>query len=223
MRMFTERLGDWRVALTLAAGCVVALAAVSIVASHRWRIAAAGVAVAAALALPLAWAASAVLVPAHGTLPSADLYRLDPAMLASGDRRITGSFGKLADVAGLAAFLQRNRDGERFLLATTTTRYAAPLIIVTREPVMAMGGFHGLDGAVTPGELERRVGEREVRFVMLGDAAPPSRRLGADEALRALDEWVRAHGRRVPRDQWRSEDLARTVALYDLRPERGWR
>jgi 4-amino-4-deoxy-L-arabinose transferase-like glycosyltransferase len=152
-------------------------------------------------------------------LPSADLQRLDPAVLRSEDPRVRGTFGRSMDTTRLVAFLESNRAGERFLLATTTTRIAAPIIIATGEPVMAMGGFHGLDKAITPEQLAQRVAAREVRFVMLGDAAPPSRRMGADAALEPLSRWVREQGRRIEGARWRAETMPRGLALYDMRRE----
>ena len=37
----------------------------------------------------------------------------------------------------------------RFLLATPNTQFAAPIIIGTGQPVMAMGGFSGRDPILT--------------------------------------------------------------------------
>src|SRR5439155_1530729 len=61
------------------------------------------------------------------------------------------------DPPGPVAFLEANQAGERYLLATTTTRLAAPIIISSGHPVMAMGGFHGLDPNLTPATLARMV------------------------------------------------------------------
>src|SRR5207253_6657806 len=101
-----------------------------------------------------------------------------------------------------------HRGGERFLLASTTTRLAAPIIIASGESVMAMGGFHGIDPAIDPPELERRVRAKELRFVVLGDAPPTSRRLGSEQALAPINRWVREHGKRVD-TAWRSGSLPR--------------
>ncbi len=178
------------------------------------------VAIAALLVLPCAWALSNVIVPGQGVLPSADLHRLDPAVMASADPRVHGNFGRSVDTGPLVAYLAANRSGERFLLATTTTRIAAPIIVTSGEPVMAMGGFHGLDIAMTPAKLAREVASKNVRFVMLNDAALPSRRLGAEAALAPLDAWVREHGKQIPGALWRSASMPRGIALYDLAPGR---
>jgi hypothetical protein len=97
--------------------------------------------------MPIGWTLSSVLTAGQGVLPSADLQRLEPAVLRSEDPRVRGTFGRSIDTSRLVEFLASQRAGERFLLATTTTRIAAPIIIASGEPVMAMGGFHGLDKA----------------------------------------------------------------------------
>jgi len=197
----------------VAASVAVASIGLAFMRAPRASIALASLALLALLGLPLAWSLSSVLVPGQGILPSADLRRLEVSP--------SPDLARAVDVGPLVDFLERERAGERFLLATTTTRIAAPIIVRTGEPVMAMGGFHGLDRAIDAEGLAHRIQAREVRFVMLGDAAAPSRRLGADVALAPLSEWVRANGRRVPGARWRSQSMPRGFALYDMRAVAG--
>ena len=89
--------------------------------------------------------------------------------------------------------------------------------IRTGEPVMARGGFHGLDPILTPEGLARMVEAGEVRFVMLGDLTLVSRRMGAEIAGRPIAEWVRANGKPVDPALWRGS--RRGLALYDLRAD----
>lgn len=166
--------------------------------------------------LPAAWSLSSVLVPGPGTLPSADLARLVPGYADTRPRRALDP----ASLARLIAFLNANRCGERYLLATSTTMLAAPLIIHTGEPVMARGGFHGLDPIVTPEKLARMVEANELRFVMLNDLSLVSRRLGAAIAAQPIADWVRAHGTPVESNLWRSIERS-PMTLYDLRPGSG--
>lgn len=175
----------------------------------------------ALLAIPTAWTLSSVLIPGHGMVPSADLYRFSTDLRNLG-LRTRGRFGHNVDIASLADFLLANRNEEKYLLATTTTQIAAPIIIHTGQPVMAMGGFHGLDPAMTPEEIARLVEQRQVRFVLLGDASIVSRRMGADAAGRPVAEWVRTNGKPVPAQSWHSPAGGRSSAvLYDLRPDDG--
>ena len=185
------------------------------------RAAAAGavtIGLAALLVVPSAWTASSVLVPGAGAIPSADLARVVPIAGRMPERARSA---EPYDPSGLVAFLEVNRRDERFLLATTTTRLAAPIIIGSGHAVMAMGGFHGLDPIVTPEKLARMVEAGHVRFVMLGDASFISRRLGADVAARPIAEWVQEKGQLVDPSLWRVNALGghrSGLRLYDLRP-----
>ncbi len=170
-------------------------------------------------ALPLAWAVSAIVQPAPGIVPSADLHRVvaaqrAPAAVEALQRR------QHPDLTALVGFLQAQRAGEAFLASTSTTQLAAPLIVATGDAVMARGGFHGLDGAITVPALAQAVREGRLRFAFVGDVSPVSRRLGGEAAGRAVDDWIRANGTRVDRARWGGEALASPVTLYDLAPAR---
>ncbi len=73
----------------------------------------------------------------------------------------------------LLAFLKANDHGERWVLAVQGTQQAAPIIIETGLPVMAMGGFMGSDPTfgTDPDEIKERVAqlveEGKVRFFMV--------------------------------------------------------
>lgn len=215
--------------VTLAGGTLVAVAGLTLGlfkncsarGTHVLSAGALATGVLALLAVPVAWALSSVLVAGYGVLPSADLYRLDPAVRTA-DARVSGRFGKSADTSKLVAFLRSNRNGERYLLATSTTQLAAPIIIETGEQVMARGGFHGLDPAVTPESLAAMVKAKQLRFAMLGDVATVSRRMGADAAGKPAGDWIRANGKPVPPGLWRSRFGGSAMELYDLRPDAGW-
>ena len=66
------------------------------------------------------------------------------------------------------AYLQAQQAGERYLVATTNANSAAPIILATGEPVMALGGFLGSDPILTADELMDKVRAGEVRFFLLG-------------------------------------------------------
>jgi len=136
-----------------------------------------GLGLLALLVVPVAWTLSSVLVAGYGVLPSADLYRLDPAV-RNADVRVRGRFGQSIDTSRLVRFLRANRNGERYLLATSTTQVAAPIIIQTGEEVMARGGYHGLNPVLTPEQFAAIVKARQIRFVMLGDVSGIYQRMG---------------------------------------------
>jgi hypothetical protein len=71
-------------------------------------------------------------------------------------------------------------NSERYLLATSTTMLATPIIIRAREPVMARRSPQPRSHR-HPGQARReRAAAREVRFVMVGDLSAVSRRPGGD-------------------------------------------
>jgi len=217
-----EQSRAWRswLHVTVAIGALAAATLLMVASARRLRRFAAGalaLAIASTLVLPTAWALSSVLVPGHGVLPSADLARL--LTIDDLDARARNRFIDPTSLATLIAFLQANRATQRYLLATSSTTLAAPIIIQTGEPVMARGGFHGLDPILTPDKLARTVEAGELRFVMLGDLSLVSRRMGAEIAGRPIADWVRANGKPVDPALWRG--TRRSLALYDLRPDLG--
>ena len=132
----------------------------------------------------------------------------------------------------LVTFLREHNRGEEFLLATVNARLAAPVIIATGEPVMALGGFNGSDPILAADGFASLVAARHVRFALIGDGAPGLRRVFGEGHQKELVGWIRANGRPVDPALWRSTGdglagwtrrgaEAAGVELYDLRPEDG--
>lgn len=102
---------------------------------------------------------------------------LPPVAAASGSRTTiarlpsTGVIGNpdmmFSNNDKLIAYLNANRDGSAYLLATASSQNASPLIIKTGQPVMALGGFMGSDKVLTVQELEQQVKDNTVRFFLL--------------------------------------------------------
>ena len=173
---------------------------------------------AAILILPGAWALSSILIPGSRLIPSADLYRL---IAVTGDQGplIRRSLEQSVSHRKLIMFLKGNRKDERYLLATSTTELAAPIIIKTGEAVLARGGFHGIVPAVTPESLARMVETGAIRFVMLDDVSKVSQKMNSDTNKMRVDDWVRAHGKLIDPSLWQSYRMAwRGMHLYDLKP-----
>ena len=78
----------------------------------------------------------------------------------------------------LTSYLTANREAAKFLVAVPNANVAAPLIIQTGLPVMAIGGYLGDDPILTPADVEKLAADRQLRFVMLGGFTwrRPSRR-----------------------------------------------
>jgi 4-amino-4-deoxy-L-arabinose transferase-like glycosyltransferase len=112
----------------------------------------------------------------------------------------------------LLGFLTDNHQGERFWLAVPNAAVAAPLILASGVPVMAIGGYAGTDPIVTAAELERMVRAQELRYVMLG-GFQFSRR--GEIVQRPLEEWVRAHGKPVDPALWRIQTTNRASSARE--------
>jgi 4-amino-4-deoxy-L-arabinose transferase-like glycosyltransferase len=180
------------------------------------------------LLLPAAWSIGTTLAPGISGFPAAR-----PPLLTEDAqtqrRRWSMVAGGIAGDARLIEFLRGHRDGEQFMLATVNARLAAPIIIATGAPVMALGGFSGGDPILDVDALARMVAAGRVRFALVGDGSPGLRRIFGEGRQAELVAWIRQFGRLVDPASWRSsEGLADTARrrgaemintqLYDLRP-----
>ena len=228
-------LRDWRVWLCLAmvAGVLGPIGVLLGVLGRRlqrppprsWAATALGMGLGALLVTPATWALGAGLARGNVMLPYAALPGAPARDEAAGQLLWRGGAGVARD-ARLLAFLRANHQGERYLLATLNARLAAPVIIETGQPVMAIGGFMGADPILTPERLAAMAADRQVRFVLLGGDL--ARRGGGEPPQRSITDWIKATGAVVDPAQWRSTPVraggqGRGVApeLWDLRPADG--
>jgi hypothetical protein len=213
---------DWRIWLCLAMVLGACGASTYLLAGRPRATIALGIGLAALLVTPVAWALGPSFARANVALPYAALpgtsVREDPNGPAFW--RGGASIGRDPQ---LLAFLRANHQGEHFLLATLNARLAAPIIIETGEPVMAIGGFMGADPILTPERFASLAADGQVRFVLLGGDFP--RRAGGESPQRLITDWIKANGALVDPALWRSTPATpgRTgrnspPALYDLRP-----
>jgi 4-amino-4-deoxy-L-arabinose transferase and related glycosyltransferases of PMT family len=107
----------------------------------------------------------------------------------------------------LIHYLLAHKDTEQYLLATINTEAAAPFIVDTGLPVMALGGYSGNSGLLTSDQLIQQIAHGTVRFFLL-----PS---SSDQAA----TWVMAHCGEVPTKQWQSSSTDNfsvdSLQLYD--------
>jgi 4-amino-4-deoxy-L-arabinose transferase-like glycosyltransferase len=208
-------------ALAVMGGAVAAVLAVILAPRPRDAKGAAVFGLLALLVAPALWAAETAFAHIQGARPVAALGAVTQ------DRRWRGE--AQAD-AGLADFLRAHEGGTRFLVATANAREAAPLIIATGVPVLALGGYQGSIPVVTLPMLQGLVGSGQVRFVLLAEA---ERRRRAGEGRQhlarrtavqqAISSWVHERGVLVDSNRWHAAeetvaDAAPPVAarLYDL-------
>ena len=100
----------------------------------------------------------------------------------------------------MLGYLMSQHRTERFIVAVPNALNAAPLIIATGAPVMAIGGYAGTDPILDVAGLKRRVAAGELRFVLLGGLVLTSRQTAAQADIEA---WVRSVGTPVAQALWR--------------------
>ena len=159
----------------------------------------AGASIGALLVAPTLTAASVVLRRPNVAAPVANMT----ALLAPSDTERAALRTSRLDAARqkLSSYLMANRDAAKFLVAVPNANVAAPLIISTGLPVMAIGGYLGDDPILTPSDVERLASDRQLRFVMLGGFTLAPAKQAA--ALDPIARWVRANGRPVDPKLWR--------------------
>jgi 4-amino-4-deoxy-L-arabinose transferase-like glycosyltransferase len=179
----------WLAPLVVGLCLVVAgmLAVVRLIRLHDRRVWTSVVAAAGVLALliPMAvWAFIPVWYGGHAGLPYAG-----PDLLEEPQRDASVGADRLVD------YLLANRGDETYLAATLNAITAAPIILATGEPVMALGGFTGGDPILTVDELAEYVAGGAVRYFLL----PPG---GGRQ--HGLTRWVPEHCTLVPPALWQS-------------------
>ena len=172
------------------------------------------------LALPAAWSIGTATAAGISGFPGAGPPFLTDA--AETQRRHWASVaGSLDGDPKLIAYLRENHGGEDYLLAAVNARQAAPVIIATGAPVIALGGFSGGDPILSVEEFARLVAEKRLRFALIGNDGPGSRRIFGEEIQKPLIDWIRQNGRPVDPSLWRSVDAVQEVVGGGGRRRRG--
>jgi len=149
-----------------------------------WSAVVAAIGVLALLVPMVVWAAIPVWYGGHSGLPYAG-----PDLLAEPRHSDVPDVGRLVD------YLLANRGDETYLVAALNAQTAAPIILATGEPVMALGGFAGGDRILSVDELAEQVAGGTVRFFLLSPQ-------GGQQA--DLTRWVVGQCVPVPPKTWQS-------------------
>ncbi len=115
---------------------------------------------------PLTWSLIPVVYGGHSGLPYAGPELLESANLtwAANDN--------LAGASPLADYLLANQGEAVYIVATANAQRASPLILLTGQPVMALGGFNGSDAILSVADFTQMVAQGQVRFVLAADGPP---------------------------------------------------
>jgi len=130
--------------------------------------------------------------------------------------------------AGLVRYLEVHRAGAQYPLAVSGSPTTAPSIISTGQPVMAMGGYTGMDPWPSLSAFKTVVAQGRTHYILVGSAFPSFGFGGASlhisasflhnliaelkknpQALsgligesnsrpKAVDQWARTHGMEIP-------------------------
>ena len=101
----------------------------------------------------------------------------------------------------LIAYLKKNRDGAKFLMATFTTMSAASYIDATGDNVLPIGGFDGSDPSPTLKQIKAWVASGDLRFVLVGGDNGPRGQAGSSASTTAagadnstqIKSWITAN------------------------------
>ncbi len=151
------------------------------------------------------------------------LARLD--RITEAETAANGGVPPVAGVSpGMIRFLKAHRDGASWIVAVGGSTTAAPLILISGEPVMSMGGFTGSEPVPTLSQFERLADEGKIQYVLVGGGGFGGfGRFGGFgggrglSAAAAVDQWTLAHGVQVPAHAYGS--LGSGGSLYYVGPQ----
>jgi 4-amino-4-deoxy-L-arabinose transferase-like glycosyltransferase len=138
----------------------------------------------ALVAAPTAWAMTPIEYGGSVTKPFAG-----PELKTQHGRNGMASNPKLENL------LKSNYREGSYLVATLNATTAAPIILDTGLPVMAMGGFMGNDPALTVEKLQKLVNDGQIRYFLLQE-----RSFGNQQS--AVLNWIKTNCLVVPADKW---------------------
>jgi 4-amino-4-deoxy-L-arabinose transferase-like glycosyltransferase len=174
-------------------GMLVWLRLKKVQAAGRCSVSVACIAVAALLVAPAAWSCvPAIMVPST----AAD------------------------STAGFVAFLRSHDTNTAYLAAVPFNGYmVGSMILDTGRPVMALGGFSGMDQILSVTKMPELIHNRTVQYVLVpSGTSPPSTNLTESVSGNdAIFSWVADHCTQVPASAWNgnNDPLLRQYALYD--------
>lgn len=124
----------------------------------------------ALLIAPAVWSGYTVIHNTEGAFPTAGppvSSGNSPSVSGNGTVRSTGSPKRELDGSALIAYLEAHQGNTKFLVATIGSVTAAPIILSTNKPVMAMAGYSGNDPILTTNALQSLVHNGTIRFFLV--------------------------------------------------------
>jgi len=176
----------------LCAGILVWLRVKKVQGSDRRSLSVAGIAVAVLFVAPVAWS-------------------FVPLMTVPAQENTT---------TNLTAFLISHDTNKTYLAAVPFNGYiVGSMIIDSGKPVMALGGFTGVEQILTVKKMPELIHNRLVQYIIVpSGTSPPSTNVTESvSGNAAIFSWVRDHCTQVPASAWNgnNDPLLRQYAIYD--------
>lgn len=172
---FLPGLGLGILAVSVAAGIVIAIPEGLV--GRRISRAAVTVALVAALAGPLAFAADTMTIAYGGGDPGAGPQATNtnggPPPGDGGGPGSAGGFDGAVSTQALVDYLVANQGNARWIVAVTGSQTSTGIQLAAGLPVMTMGGFSGGDPTPTLDQLQAYIASGEVRFVLVDTGGRP--------------------------------------------------
>lgn len=150
--------------------------------------------VVALLAGPFAYSASTIGRTVTGNAAAA-------GPRTSGPNSSSSSASDLSVDMDFLAYLERNREGAKYLVAVQATSESVPIILATGKAVVTIGGYKSRDPFPTVTELKSMVASGDLRYVWLTSntstaesTTAASGSNGSRETLQVITDWVKASG-----------------------------
>jgi len=167
------------------------------------------------LIAPFAWSLTPVLYGArNGSSPFAG-PDLNPQSVQNTPGGRANGWGRTMEpnTSKLDEFLMTHKGNEKYLVAVSNARMAAPIILDTGESVMTYGGFAGAEKILTAEELKQMVASGQIRYILAGVTTQSSQQP-------EIDSWVLSHGVPVPDSEWNTLDATTTTPNVNANPQR---
>ncbi|MFI6276482.1 ArnT family glycosyltransferase [Streptomyces sp. NPDC050988] len=127
-----------------------------------------------------------------------------------------GGPGGGADSA-MVTYLEKHRDGAKWLVAVSSSQSAAQLIVSTKQPVISMWGWSGSDKAMTLAKLKELVKKGELHYIVLGGGmgGGGGGMGGGDSASSEVTAWVQEHATAVKASEYGGTDSSSSDSSTD--------
>ncbi|MBW7652185.1 glycosyltransferase family 39 protein [Anoxybacillus sp. ST4] len=143
------------------------------------------------LLMPFYWALTPILYGGNSMIPAAG-----PQFTEAQGEGMIRNIERSEENDKLIEYLEKNYDGETYLVATFRATEAAKIMLKTDKAVMAMGGFSGNDPALTVEKLETLVKNGEVKYFLISG-------FGGGQSNNEIIQWIQTNCKEVPQTKWK--------------------